>query len=234
MGKGIRLTVAGSQDECVRFSQRGLNSVIIAIWSAHGSTTCWDWLQRVLYVGGDADTVGAVTGQIACPLLDLSEVAANFRRFVALDVPVCADPYVVNTAAARRFWYRCLLFAQGCWAQLLSTPRLVDPAYEGITTADGERLAGHTRVACRHGSKCYEAGKRHRLQYAHPGDDDWLRTCCRYGEACYDRGSAHLQEFTHPGEWDWNDRALAAGKGSHRGAGKGSHRGAGKGTGFSL
>lgn len=226
--KGIRLTVAGSPEECVRFSQRALNSVIIAIWCAHGSTTCWDWLQRVLYVGGDADTVGAVTGQIACPLLDVEDVFANFRRFVALDDPLSADQYFVNAAAARRFWHRCILFAQGRWADMLSTRRLADPAYEGLTTADGMRLAAVTRIPCKFGSKCYETKRSHKNQYCHPGDDDWLRNCCRYGEKCYDKSLAHVQEFTHPGEWDWNDRALvAAGRGR---AGKGSHR-SGKGSG---
>eukprot|EP00931_Biecheleriopsis_adriatica_P024494 TRINITY_DN15247_c0_g1_i1.p1 TRINITY_DN15247_c0_g1~~TRINITY_DN15247_c0_g1_i1.p1 ORF type:complete len:594 (-),score=90.05 TRINITY_DN15247_c0_g1_i1:29-1810(-) len=206
--KGQRLTVAGRPDECVRFSQRGLNSVIIAIWCAQSSNSCWEWLQRVLYVGGDSDTVGAVAGQIACPLLDLDDVALSFRRFVALEEPSSTDANPANNAATRRFWKRCMLFAKGCWAELLQTPRLVDPAYAGITTEDGMRLANQSRISCRFGSKCYDTKRGHRSQYAHPGDDDWARMCCRFAERCHDFNPEHRREFTHPGESDWNDMVL--------------------------
>ncbi|CAJ1450774.1 unnamed protein product [Effrenium voratum] len=61
-GPNVRLTVEGQPEVLVRFSQRGLNTVIIGIWCACSARKCVDWLRRVLYVGGDADTVGAVAG----------------------------------------------------------------------------------------------------------------------------------------------------------------------------
>ena len=36
--------------------------VIIGIWCATAAQSCVEWLQRMLYVGGDTDTVGAVAG----------------------------------------------------------------------------------------------------------------------------------------------------------------------------
>eukprot|EP00434_Breviolum_minutum_P012101 symbB.v1.2.010669.t2/scaffold700.1/size171416/10 len=163
---GFRMTVANQPEVLVRFSQRGLNSVIIGIWCATAAQTCIDWLQRVLYVGGDTDTVGAVAGQIACPLLDVNEVLTVFQHTVALDgedsgarsfAPLC-------TAAARRFVYRSCLFVSQDWPRLLHCPRLVDPAYEGLTTEDGMRLIGHSRTACKFGGKCYDHKKGHRNQ----------------------------------------------------------------------
>ena len=87
--------------------------MLIATWCATATESCVDWLRRVLYVGGDADTVGAVAGwrrvhqgrwwpgQIACPLLTLEEVLAVYQRAVAVAMPV-------NCAAARRYAYRQL------------------------------------------------------------------------------------------------------------------------------
>ena len=75
----------------------------MAIWCAAGAKTCVGWLQRMLYVGGDTDTIGAVAGspsvdlcshhkdllcacrscraagQIACPLLEPDDVMRSFQ-----------------------------------------------------------------------------------------------------------------------------------------------------------
>ena len=36
---------------------------MMAIWCSVGARTCIDWLQRMLYLGGDTDTIGAVAGR---------------------------------------------------------------------------------------------------------------------------------------------------------------------------
>merc|ERR1712190_259728 len=62
------LTVHGSS-EPVLFSQRGLNTVIIAFWCASRSSCLLEVIERLIYIGGDADTIGAVAGQLAGPVL---------------------------------------------------------------------------------------------------------------------------------------------------------------------
>lgn len=179
-GTETRMKVRGSEGELVRFSQRGLNSVIIAIWAAAGARDCWEWLERVLYVGGDADTIGAVAGQIACPLLEVDDVCASYGKFVALDEagampPVCM---AVNHAAARRFFRRSVLFAAGRLEALLETPRLVDPAYEGLTDSVGTCFAdgvGPRRTMCKYGERCTNHQPKHRAIFAHPGDGDFIK-----------------------------------------------------------
>ncbi|CAJ1450775.1 unnamed protein product [Effrenium voratum] len=178
-GPNVRLTVEGQPEVLVRFSQRGLNTVIIGIWCACSARKCVDWLRRVLYVGGDADTVGAVAGQIACPLLPLDDVVEAYKRAVALE-EMTSKSAQVNQQAAKRFFQRSCLFVLADWPQLLQTPRLIDPAYEGFTTEDGMRVAGHCRTPCKFGGKCYEKKPNHRVQYSHPGDEDWQRLPCRY------------------------------------------------------
>mmetsp|Transcript_9222 Transcript_9222/g.13612 ORF Transcript_9222/g.13612 Transcript_9222/m.13612 type:complete len:329 (+) Transcript_9222:3-989(+) len=122
--------------EPVLFSQRGLNSLIIAIWAASESTSPWEVISKVLYVGGDTDTIGAVAGQVACPLLDPEEVVAAYQSFVALDIPEGAtkEPKLdVASAAARRYFQRALLFAAGKLSELKSTPSLLDVPYPPYT-----------------------------------------------------------------------------------------------------
>eukprot|EP00927_Polykrikos_kofoidii_P013283 TRINITY_DN15789_c1_g1_i1.p1 TRINITY_DN15789_c1_g1~~TRINITY_DN15789_c1_g1_i1.p1 ORF type:complete len:612 (-),score=60.83 TRINITY_DN15789_c1_g1_i1:112-1863(-) len=219
-----RLSVGGSQRELVRFSQRGLNTVLIAIWCADGARTCWDWLQRVLYVGGDADTIGAVAGQIACPLLGAADVIDFFQRFVALEGTTTEFP--VNRAAAVRFMRRTLDFASGQTSNLLNMARLVDPFYAGLTDPSGRRLFGQMRQNCRHGRACYQTKHGHRDQYAHPWDDDWRPPPCRFGHGCRDPSKEHQTDFVHPmnsesrGSWqnyvnDWD--AGRRGKGGRQG-----------------
>jgi len=201
--QGNRLVVEGRPDVLVRFSQRGMNTTIMAIWCAAGAKTCVDWLQRMLYVGGDTDTIGAVAGQIACPLLEPDDVMKSFQQGVALD-GLHGQAVAVANAAARRFFYRSLLFVRASWSQLLQTPRLVDAKYDGLTTPDGMRLAGHRRTSCRYGGKCYDRKRQHRSQYSHPGDEDWQRLPCRYQSQCRNRAdTGHLLEFSHPGDHDW-------------------------------
>mmetsp|Transcript_3472 Transcript_3472/g.10559 ORF Transcript_3472/g.10559 Transcript_3472/m.10559 type:complete len:691 (-) Transcript_3472:61-2133(-) len=121
--------------ELIRFSQRGLNSVLIAIWCVSHARSCWEWLARLIYVGGDSDTVGAVAGQIAGPLLPASDLCRAFRRFVAVaDCPEQRRPCVeVTAAAARRYFSRSLTFCQLRWQELSVSMRLTDPAYVGLT-----------------------------------------------------------------------------------------------------
>eukprot|EP00927_Polykrikos_kofoidii_P023142 TRINITY_DN21404_c0_g2_i1.p1 TRINITY_DN21404_c0_g2~~TRINITY_DN21404_c0_g2_i1.p1 ORF type:complete len:584 (+),score=62.92 TRINITY_DN21404_c0_g2_i1:72-1754(+) len=133
-----KLTRAGSA-EPVFFSQRGLNSVIIAVWSAAGSRLPWEFMDRVIYVGGDTDTVGAVAGQITCPLLDSRDVLEAFAHFVALERSECPDDSLaVANAAARRLVRRAILFASGDLASLLSSPSLLDPCYPPLVDESGE------------------------------------------------------------------------------------------------
>lgn len=217
-----RLRVKGRPDEAVRFSQRGLNSLIIAIWAAHGARNCWDWLERVLYCGGDTDTIGSVAGQIACPLLSAMDVVLNYGQFVALDEAGATPPAcrLVNHAAARRFFHRSLLFAGGRWDELLQTPRLVDPEYAGLTDLKGTRFAAGLappRVSCKHGGRCYDQSAKHRDTYAHPGDADFVapaaaaRMQCRHQGRCYDSSQRHREQYSHPGDPDYVHRPGASG-----------------------
>lgn len=136
--RGHRERICLDGGQTIRFSQRGLNSLLIAIWCCDGAKTTWDWLARVVYVGGDSDTIGAVCGQLACPLLPAGDVIAAFRLFAALgDCPrraPCAD---VAEAAMRRYFCRALLFSAGHWRELAARPRLADASYPGLTDAAG-------------------------------------------------------------------------------------------------
>jgi len=128
--------------EAVRFSQRGLNSVLIALWCCCGATSVWDWAGRMLYVGGDSDTIGAVCGQIACPLLGEARVCQAFHHFVAVGDCVRRPCAEVAAAAARRYFRRALLFSAGYWRQLAAEPRLVETTYPGLTDRAGEVALG--------------------------------------------------------------------------------------------
>eukprot|EP01065_Artemidia_motanka_P014333 TRINITY_DN18296_c0_g1_i1.p1 TRINITY_DN18296_c0_g1~~TRINITY_DN18296_c0_g1_i1.p1 ORF type:complete len:650 (+),score=200.97 TRINITY_DN18296_c0_g1_i1:75-2024(+) len=136
------LLVAGSTTECVKFSQRGLNTVLIAIWCSAGARSSWDWMSRLLYVGGDADTVGAVAGQIAGPLLPNDDVAAAFQTFVGLGGQdgrcLCAS---VMQSAARRYFRRALEFCSGSWKDgSLLHSSLTDPAYACVEAGKNPRF----------------------------------------------------------------------------------------------
>jgi len=132
--------------EPVLFSQRGINSLIIGIFCASNASDPWDFLIRVIDVGGDTDTVGAVAGQIACPLLNPESVMNTFEEYVALEriaAEVRGTPHglAVANAAARRFFRRALLFAAGEISTLVLYPSLVDPVYAHLTNESGTRLA---------------------------------------------------------------------------------------------
>ncbi len=58
-------------------AQRGLNSAIIAIWCAAGASSPWDFIAKVLYVGGDADTVGASANALIGLLYATPQASAN-------------------------------------------------------------------------------------------------------------------------------------------------------------
>jgi len=143
------LTVQGSI-EPVKFSQRALNSVIIGLWcAASASSTIWEVVERCIYVGGDTDTVGAVAGQLAGPMMPAADIVQHFQRFVGLegaDLEALPGRGRVTKAAARRFFNRAVLFSGGRWAEMLSRRKLADPVYEGLTDARGEALP---RSSCR-------------------------------------------------------------------------------------
>lgn len=220
---GERLTVKDNPKEFVKFSQRGLNSVLIAIWCAVGAENCWDWLEKVLYIGGDSDTIGAVAGQIACPLLSASEVVTCFRNLVGLDNHFLSSLHEPCHAAARRYFHRAVLFASGRWAEMLNVPRLVDPYYEGITEMRGVRLLHAPRVQCKFGKSCAQEGLLHKDRCTHPGEENYekigrahskdthgaqnqsndLRKRCKHGSSCYDKSRQHRERYAHPEDPDY-------------------------------
>merc|ERR1712127_366645 len=96
----------------------------------------WDVIERIIYVGGDVDTVGAVAGQLIGPMLTATEMCCSFRRYVGLDwmhLSRASPQGKVAGAAARRFFHRAVLFAGGQWQDLLNKRSLTDPVYEGLT-----------------------------------------------------------------------------------------------------
>eukprot|EP00933_Yihiella_yeosuensis_P080057 TRINITY_DN93461_c0_g1_i1.p1 TRINITY_DN93461_c0_g1~~TRINITY_DN93461_c0_g1_i1.p1 ORF type:complete len:443 (+),score=57.61 TRINITY_DN93461_c0_g1_i1:81-1331(+) len=138
--------------EPIRFSQRGLNTVLIAVWCCSGAECMWDWMSRLIYIGGDADTVGAVCGQIAGPLLPEADVLATFSRFAAFEDFSDRRPCtIVAGQAARRFFRRALLFCGGSWSELSNCPRLVDPFYESFVTEAFSNLS-QKKLLCANGS----------------------------------------------------------------------------------
>ena len=54
-------------------------------------------------MGGDTDTVGAVAGQIACPLLDVNEVLTVFQQ---LGRTLCR----MNRTVIRRYMLECFSY----------------------------------------------------------------------------------------------------------------------------
>eukprot|EP01062_Namystynia_karyoxenos_P032724 TRINITY_DN2410_c3_g1_i1.p1 TRINITY_DN2410_c3_g1~~TRINITY_DN2410_c3_g1_i1.p1 ORF type:complete len:745 (+),score=236.49 TRINITY_DN2410_c3_g1_i1:76-2235(+) len=143
-GPQRRLRLADGEE--VRFSQRALNTVLAAAWCAAGAQSVWELIARVIYIGGDADTIGAVAGQIACPLLPPEEVFQEFLTFVALDTCTDRAPCAeVARAAALRYAHRAMLFSSGRWDQLFQVPTLVDPAYAGLTDPHGAQAVRPAR-----------------------------------------------------------------------------------------
>ena len=126
--------------EPVLFSQRGLNTVLIALWCATGVQTPWEMVDRVIYVGGDSDTVGAVAGQIACAMLPESAVMEAFDTAVGLlSTSITAENRTVVTmarAAAARYRHRVKLFVKGELETLHATPSMIDPEYPDLTIHD--------------------------------------------------------------------------------------------------
>jgi hypothetical protein len=123
--------------EPVLFSQRGLNSVIIAIWAAAGATEPWAAFDRCLYVGGDTDTVGAVVGQLACPLFSVHDVLTAYEFFVGLGTEPRSGNLRVANMAARRFLRRAISFAAGDFDAIRDWYSLADPGYYGLVNDDG-------------------------------------------------------------------------------------------------
>jgi len=121
----------------IRFSQRGLNTVLIAIWCCAGVSSVGEWISRLLYVGGDADTIGAASGQIAGPLLPIQEVCDSFRALACLCNVQKRPSAIIAAQASCRFLHRALLFCTGQWTDLIAWPRLVDPVYPDITNSRG-------------------------------------------------------------------------------------------------
>lgn len=119
--------------EPVLFSQRGINSLIIGVWAASEAHSPWDFVSRVIWVGGDTDTVGAVAGQIACPLLDPAEVVDLFTQLTAMGANPATLELKAANAAARRYFARGILFARGDFDGLRKRPSLLDADYPTVT-----------------------------------------------------------------------------------------------------
>jgi ADP-ribosylglycohydrolase len=103
---GARNRTRLGSGEVIRFSQRALNTLFIAVWAVDKAKTVDEWLARVMYVGGDTDTVGAVAGQLAGPLMQTEDVLEKFDQFVCI-------PSGGAAAAGKRYFDRVLLFVQG-------------------------------------------------------------------------------------------------------------------------
>merc|ERR1712066_780640 len=101
--------------------------------SASGAESPWEVVSRLVDVGGDTDTVGAVAGQIACPLLDPETVVEAFITFVALGRDPQSKSLQINNAAARRYFRRALLFAAADLNALREYPSLLDASYPPLT-----------------------------------------------------------------------------------------------------
>ena len=143
--KGEKLSrVPPNEAEPVLFSQRGLNTVLIALWCATGVRTPWELVDRVIYVGGDSDTVGAVAGQIACAMLPEAAVVKAFNAVVGLTTnSITAEnktPVTMARAAAARYRRRVEMFVKGDLSALHLTPSLVDVEYSGVTSDTGKIL----------------------------------------------------------------------------------------------
>lgn len=136
-GSGILRRPAPFDKEPVFFSQRALNSVIIAIFCATGAREPWVAFDRCLYIGGDTDTVGAVVGQLACPLMAPHDVMVAFEAFVGLGTEPRGGGLSVANQAARRFLRRAISFACGDFDAIRDRYSLTDPGYFGAVNDDG-------------------------------------------------------------------------------------------------
>ncbi|CAG5111789.1 Oidioi.mRNA.OKI2018_I69.chr2.g6063.t1.cds [Oikopleura dioica] len=68
-----------------------------------------------------------------------------------------------------------------------------------------------TRPPCEYGGQCYRRNPNHKIEFCHPGDDDWWdplvenddpdfqdpRPECQYGILCYQKSEAHRRKFQH-------------------------------------
>ncbi|XP_017472585.1 PREDICTED: aprataxin and PNK-like factor [Rhagoletis zephyria] len=73
-----------------------------------------------------------------------------------------------------------------------------------------DACSSSSRESCRFGIRCYRRNPVHRIEEAHPGDNDYKRPNyppppkgtpdCPYGSLCYRRNPAHFQHFNHPPE----------------------------------
>uniref|UniRef100_A0A1B0FM08 PBZ-type domain-containing protein n=1 Tax=Glossina morsitans morsitans TaxID=37546 RepID=A0A1B0FM08_GLOMM len=71
------------------------------------------------------------------------------------------------------------------------------------------------RSSCTFGVKCYRKNPSHRLEFAHPGDDDFKlhplpqadanAPDCKYGKNCYRFNPLHYQQFKHPSDINVED-----------------------------
>uniref|UniRef100_A0A1I8MB37 PBZ-type domain-containing protein n=1 Tax=Musca domestica TaxID=7370 RepID=A0A1I8MB37_MUSDO len=64
------------------------------------------------------------------------------------------------------------------------------------------------RPSCEYGQECYRTNPNHRVEKAHPGDDDYQvprmpspvqgAPKCKYGRRCYRKNADHFRNFRHP------------------------------------
>lgn len=97
-----------------------------------------------------------------------------------------------------------------------------DAGSSGINTlvnhslSPGTGNSGHngstSRPSCYYGSSCYRKNPQHRVDFAHPGDNDYCdqastsgspnvstdkRPLCEYGSSCYRKNPQHRRDFRH-------------------------------------
>ena len=82
-------------------------------------------------MGGDTDTIGAVAGQIACPLLSADSVVDALKAYTALN-EVKNGPLRAAGASSRRLFRRAMLFAAEDYEALRGSLSLLDADYSGI------------------------------------------------------------------------------------------------------
>lgn len=60
---------------------------------------------------------------------------------------------------------------------------------------------GLVRSICKYADKCYRKNPQHKVDFSHPGDDDFTtvdgRPECEYGISCYRKNPLHRQHYKH-------------------------------------
>jgi len=150
----------------LRFSQRGLNTVVIALYCVLHGDSLWDTMFRLITIGGDVDTVGAVAMTIAGALYGLPATEAVFTTTVALaKVEVMTHPHTACAlhnarSLAERYRRRATLFVAQEFDALRAVPDLLVP--DGLDAPTWRLDKGRLRF------EVASVGRFHRLSPDHP------------------------------------------------------------------